>query len=127
MPFKPAKASSTDDYPLHTLSKRTSFSTQDMVTLGEAGPSSPMASSSRASLRSQGQSVGYSLDDEGGERYANGKGRKKRLSDVKGEEEEALLGVSSGTDGISLPEVGSRRCLLATQCQLGANAIVKQK
>lgn len=50
---------------------------------------------------------GYA-EEEAGERYANGKGKKKRLSDVKGEEEEALLGFegeSVGLSGTDLSEV----------------------
>lgn len=92
MPFTPAKSSSTDDYPLLTLSKRTSFSTQDMSLasmMDDGGPSSPVRP------RTLRGNVG------GGEGSRKGK---KRLSDIDrhghghghghrhGEEGEALLG-----------------------------------
>lgn len=85
MPF-PARSSSTDDYPLHSLSKRTSFSTHDMVSLGEAGPSLPIGN---RTLARTGGSGGY------------GKGKKKRLSDVDGEGESLLgTGIRGEEDGV---------------------------
>ena len=61
---------------------------------------------------------GGAYGDDEGERYATGKGKKKRLSDVKGEEEEeALLGFvggeETGLSGTRLSEVSYATPIIA--------------
>lgn len=79
-PSTPGRTSSKDDYPLHSLSKRTSFSILDMAEReDDVGKESP--------TKARGGGRGYSR-----------KG-KKRLSDVDAaDEEEGLLGRRIGRE-----------------------------
>ena len=88
MPSTPARSSSKDDYPLQSLSKRTSFTNSSMAEVEDessgSGPPTPGGSGSRR-----------------GGGYGGRKG-KKRLSDVdaaKEEEEESLLVSRLDKDG----------------------------